>query len=137
MSGRQRSRCSQSWVFRGTRASARTWREPIFIDEVDLPRRHDLESRSAPDWALLDTDRLWIIELKSERGSHRPAQLPAYFDLARHHYPELSLDLTYLIGPLSTQQPAVPDGCRYAHLAWGDVMPFDNRGVERHGSDVR
>jgi hypothetical protein len=113
------------------------WHHPIFIDEFDLPRRHDLESSSAPDWALLDSDRLWIIELKTERGSHRPAQLPAYFDLARHHHPELTLDLTYLTGPLSTQQPAVPEGCRYAHVEWADLMPvITDVWSDTHGTSV-
>ena len=40
-------------------------------DELELPKRHDAEKGSAPDMALRDSKRLWLIELKTEAGSHR------------------------------------------------------------------
>jgi hypothetical protein len=100
------------------------WHDPVFIDEFDLPRRHDDERGCAPDWALRDASRLCMIELKTEAGSHRADQLPTYFELARHHYPEHRIDLTYLTGPLRKDPPAVPGGSRYAHLTWGQVLPL-------------
>lgn len=103
---------------------AEPWTNPSFIDELDLPRRHVDEKGSAPDWALRDARRLWMIELKTERGSHRPAQLPAYFDLGRHHHPTHQIDLTYLTGALEKPAPAIPEGSRYAHLIWADVLPL-------------
>src|SRR5262245_26546753 len=80
--------------------SAGSWDDPVFIDELDLPKRSDDEKGSAPDQALRDGKRLWLIELKTEAGSHRADQLPAYFELGGHHYPSHQLDLTYLTGPL-------------------------------------
>lgn len=106
-----------------------------FVDELDLPARHPGEPGCAPDWAVLADDRLWIIELKTEAASHRPAQLPAYFELGRHHHPRLRLDLTYLTPPLDLRGYGAPEGARFAHITWGRVMPLvretwrDSRGV--------
>ena len=101
-----------------------SWSEPHFVDELDLPRRHDDEPGSAPDWALLDGERLWMIELKTEAGSHRRGQLPGYYELGRHHFPAHRIDLTYLTGPLAKEPPGVPGGSRFAHVTWDDVFPL-------------
>ena len=45
-----------------------------FIDEYLLPKLDGSAQNGWPDWAVLWRDRAWIIELKSEPGSHRPAQ---------------------------------------------------------------
>jgi hypothetical protein len=107
--------------------TADAWSDPHFADELDLPRRHDDEPGSAPDWAVLDGQRLWMIELKTEPGSHRRGQLPTYYELGRHHYPQHRIDLTYLTGPLQKDPPAVPAGSRFAHLTWHDVFPLVER----------
>jgi hypothetical protein len=57
---------------------------PVFVDEYELPRRHDGEVGGAPDYAVLWPDRLWMIELKTEAASHRRGQLRQYFELAHH-----------------------------------------------------
>src|SRR4051794_22121469 len=62
--------------------------EASFVDELDLGRRPNDLQGSSPDYAVLTDDRLWIIELKTERGSHRDAQLPTYAATARHHFPD-------------------------------------------------
>ena len=61
---------------------------------MDLPARSDDERGRAPDYGVITTDRVWLIELKTERGDHLPAQLPAYVQLGLHHHPGLALDLT-------------------------------------------
>jgi len=96
----------------------------VFIDEFDLPKRDDSEKGSAPDWAVLTDERVWIIELKTEVGSHRAAQIPAYFELADYYYPAHAIDLTYLTPPLSTGLPTVGEGMRFAHVVWADVVPL-------------
>jgi hypothetical protein len=48
---------------------------PVFVDEFELAQRHGGEMGAAPDNALLWSDRLWIIELKTEVSSHRPTQI--------------------------------------------------------------
>ncbi len=53
-----------------------------FVDEYELSPRNDDEKGGAPDWAVIWSDRVWIIELKSEASSHRPTQIPQYFELA-------------------------------------------------------
>ena len=100
------------------------WTDPVFVDELDLPKRTERESGGAPDQSLQDQSRLWLIELKTEAGSHRPRQIPLYFELARHHYPGHRIDITYVTGPLSKPAPPIPAGCRYGHVTWDEVMPL-------------
>lgn len=113
---------------------------PIFVDEITMPKRHDDELSASPDWTLLFGDRVWMIELKTERGSHRANQLPHYLDLASHHYPGRTIDVTYLTGPLVKPAPALREGQRYIHLTWDDVLPVyeqawgrtEDAGVRRY-----
>src|SRR5688500_4426488 len=35
----------------------------VFVDEFELPPRHDAEKGGAPDHAVIWDDRLWLIEL--------------------------------------------------------------------------
>jgi hypothetical protein len=116
--------------------------DPTFVDEFDLGRRPEDLQGSAPDYAVLTEGRLWIIELKTERGSHRDAQVPTYVGTARHHHPGHQVDLTYVTGPMPSYRPDLPDGTRYAHLHWPQVLdlvravwgggsPAERQAVER------
>lgn len=96
----------------------------VFVDELDLPRRHEADVAGSPDWAVLWPDRVWMIELKTEKPSHRPEQLPRYLAQAVHHYPGVPVDLTYLTGPLDKPAPTLLDGQRYRHVMWGRVLPI-------------
>jgi hypothetical protein len=100
---------------------------PTFIDEITMPKRHDDELSASPDWTLVFDDRVWMIELKTERGSHRASQIPHYLDLASHHYPGRAVDVTYLTGPLVKPPPGLGSGQRYAHLTWDQVLPCYRR----------
>ncbi len=98
--------------------------DAAFIDEFDLPRRDETEPGGAPDYAVLTPERLWLIELKTERASHRHGQIPQYFDLAYHHHRHLTVDITYLTPTMaSSYKPAVPPGPwgRFCHLTWDAV----------------
>ena len=96
--------------------------DPEFVDEFELPGRHDAETGGAPDYAVVWPDRLWIIELKTEARSHRRGQLRLYFELAHHHHSGLPIDLTYLTPPLrSTYEHDGPG--RYANVTWEQVAP--------------
>jgi hypothetical protein len=97
---------------------------PLFVDEFDLPKRHEEEAGCAPDYGLLWEDRLWMVELKTERASHRPAQLPSYFELAAYHHPSCGIDLTYLTPSMPLAPPSVQPGMRFAHISWGQVQPL-------------
>jgi hypothetical protein len=100
---------------------------PVFIDETTMPKRHDDELSASPDWTLVFEDRVWIIELKTERGSHRITQLPHYLELAAHHFPGRAVDITYLTGPLKKPAPELRAGQRNVHLMWDDVLPLYGR----------
>lgn len=104
--------------------SSRLDGEVSFVDEFDLPRRDDAEKGCAPDYAVVCDQRLWLIELKTEVASHRPRQIPDYFELAAHHHPDRSLDLTYLTPGMRTPAVEVPEGTRFAHVTWMDVAPI-------------
>jgi hypothetical protein len=95
--------------------------EAVFVDEFDLPGRTDDDKSGAPDWAVLWSDRLWIIELKTEVASHRHDQVPTYFDLAHHHYPDSQIDLTYLTPPMNATYEDENDRGRFSHVAWEPV----------------
>ncbi len=113
---------------------ARIGDDAIFVDEFELKARGETERGGAPDHVLLHGQRLWIIELKTERASHRPGQLDGYVDLAHHHYPTRSLDVTYLTPRMdpATAPAALRPGERYAHVYWPDLSDL----VARTWSDV-
>ncbi len=73
---------------------------------------------------MLWRDRAWIIELKTEAGSHRDDQLPYYLVLAAAAHPGYQVDLTYITGPLNKRPPEISDGQRYSHLTWAQVLPL-------------
>src|SRR5262245_56676118 len=64
-----------------------------------------------------------MIELKSERGSHRDSQIPGYSLLGHHHYPRWSVDLTYLTPPFHVTTPMLPES-RFAHVTWDEIAPL-------------
>lgn len=92
--------------------------DAVFVDELDLPRRHDNERGGAPDQAVLWPGRIWFIEHKTEPGSHRHDQLPSYYDLGGHYYPEVPIDITYLTPAMTVAAPTVTGPNRYAHVTW-------------------
>jgi hypothetical protein len=98
--------------------------EAVFVDEFDLPARAKDPCGAAPDYAVLTTERLWLVELKTERSSHRSDQVQTYVELARHHHPELRVDLTYLTGPGFDAPYDPPAGSRYAHVRWSEALPL-------------
>lgn len=65
------------------------WRPPdvVFVDELELPARSEVEKGGAPDWGVFWPGHVWLIELKTEAASHRADQIPYYCELSAHHYP--------------------------------------------------
>jgi hypothetical protein len=72
-----------------------------------------------------------VIELKTERASHRSAQIPSYFELARHHHPTCDIDLTYLTGPGSKSGSSTRPWERFAHVEWDALIDL----ISRHWPD--
>lgn len=93
-----------------------------FVDEFNLPAVDTDAKDGAPDYAVITPDRLWIIELKTEAKSHRKDQMPYYEYLARHHYPDKSLDMLYLTSEMKRQDPASYLQSRYTHLYWSEIV---------------
>jgi hypothetical protein len=97
-------------------------RDPVFVDEIDFPARHPDEKGCAPDYTVFVDDRCWIIELKTEPGSHRARQIPDYFERAHHYHPELRVDITYLTAGLRVPfQPQTQPWERYVHIEWAQT----------------
>ncbi len=95
----------------------------VFVDEYLLPKVDASAKDGWPDWAVLwPGRRVWIIELKTERGSHRADQLSYYLALAAAAHAGLPIDLTYITGPLSKPEPELIQGQRYSHLQWTQVL---------------
>lgn len=96
--------------------------DPMFVDEIDFPARHPDEQGCAPDYTVLLEGRCWIIELKTEPGSHRLRQIPDYFERAHHYHPELRVDITYLTAGLRRPfQPQTKAWERYVHVEWAQI----------------
>jgi len=95
-----------------------------FVDEFELRGRTDDERGGSPDYAVLWPGRVWIIELKTESGSHRADQLPMYLDLAHHYFPDALIDMTYLTPPLNKPAPHCAPWSRFAHVTWQQVQPL-------------
>lgn len=98
--------------------------DAVLVDEFDLPARPKDARGCAPDYAVLTPRRVWLVELKTERGSHRSDQVTSYLGLARHHHPKLDVDLTYVTGPGLKADLEPPASARYAHVTWADVIPL-------------
>lgn len=64
-----------------------------------------------------------MIELKTEVGSHRATQIPGYLELARHHHPGASIDLTYVTPPMTYDFRPSGDWARYAKVSWSQLTP--------------
>lgn len=94
-----------------------------FVDEFELEPRTLDEKGGAPDYSVLWASRVWLIELKTEAGSHRHDQVPTYFELAHHHHPDARIDLTYLTPDLVYTFEPSHDEDRYAHVTWDEVAP--------------
>jgi hypothetical protein len=98
---------------------------PLFVDELELPRRTDSEPSGWPDYGIVWPERLFIVELKTERRSHRPAQIPYYLELARHWHSERHVDLLYLTPTMPAVTATVQgDRQRAVHLTWTKVAPL-------------
>jgi hypothetical protein len=61
--------------------------------------------------------RLLLIELKTERRSHRPRQREHYLELGCRHHPDRQVDLLYVTPPMTLSVPAVAP--RSGGPAWG------------------
>ncbi|MDQ4085900.1 MAG: hypothetical protein M3165_08800 [Actinomycetota bacterium] len=98
---------------------------PAFVDEYELPQRAETEPSGWPDYGVVWPTRLFLVELKTERASHRAAQIPYYLELAAHWHHDLDVDLLYLTPsmPLVTPEVASPLQ-RFAHLTWAEVAPL-------------
>ena len=103
----------------------------VFVDEFELPARTEAEKGGYPDYGVVWDDKVWLIELKTERSSHRADQIPYYFELARHHHPGRDIDLTYLTGPGSRSGQATQAWERFAHVEWADLIDL----IDRHWPD--
>jgi hypothetical protein len=98
---------------------------PLFVDELELPKRSDSEPSGWPDYGVVWPERLFIVELKTERRSHRPAQIPYYLELARHWHSGRHVDLLYLTPTMPVvTTPACGHRQRAVHLTWLDVAPL-------------
>lgn len=96
--------------------------DPLFVDEIDFPARHLDEKGCAPDYTVLVDGRCWIIELKTEPGSHRWRQIPDYFERAHYYHPELRVDITYLTAGLrKPYRPPTENWGRYTHVEWSQI----------------
>lgn len=92
-----------------------------FVDELELLSTNDDDPNGAPDYAVFTQYGIWIIELKTEAGSHRANQLPLYLRLARHSFPALKILITYLTGPMEMIESLGSNDVPFRHLHWNEI----------------
>jgi hypothetical protein len=92
-----------------------------FVDELELLSGNDKDPNGAPDYAVFTQSEIWIIELKTESGSHRRDQLPLYVRLAHHAYPELKISITYLTGPMARMASLDSEDVPFQHFQWAEI----------------
>ncbi len=92
-----------------------------FVDEFDLPAFNADEKGATPDYAIFTSTKLWIVELKTEAGSHRKEQLPMYAKRAQHHYPQLQVAMLYLTPEMVKITSPSFEVHYFAHLYWSDI----------------
>jgi hypothetical protein len=98
---------------------------PGFVDEFELPRRTETEPSGWPDYGVVWPDRLFLVELKTARTSHRTAQIPYYLELAAHWHRDDNVDLLYLTPSMPLVAPTVMSPLqRFRHLTWAEVAPL-------------
>ena len=98
---------------------------PGFVDEFELPQRTETEPSGWPDYGVVWPSRLFLVELKTERTSHRAAQVPYYLELAAHWHRDIDVDLLYLTPSMPLVEPALVSPLqRFAHLTWAEVAPL-------------
>jgi hypothetical protein len=95
-----------------------------FVDEFELSAEDYEMQNGYPDYAVITPATLWIIELKTEAGSHRKEQLPFYARLANRRYPELQISVTYLTGTMARIESISGVNVSFRHLLWPEIVPL-------------
>ena len=97
-----------------------------FVSEYELPvppawRADTPFTYRCPDFACGNGSRVFIVELKTERGSYQPRQMADYLRLTRYKLPDHWTDLA-LLGPHRPgATPAHDERQRYAELTWAGI----------------
>jgi hypothetical protein len=91
-------------------------------EEFRLSKRPEDRENGWPDIAALWPERILLLELKTEAGSHRDGQVDWYLELGAYNYPSRQIDLIYLTtDPISSEPLAAPPGSRYRNMTWRQV----------------
>jgi len=95
---------------------------PELYWEFKLNKRPEDAQNGWPDNAFVWSDRLLMIEIKTEPGSVRDGQVSWYLQLGDVNHPGRQVDLLFLTrDPVAAPQD-IPAGARYANLTWADLV---------------
>jgi hypothetical protein len=99
------------------------WETPEeFYWEYKLPKRPEDKENGWPDFAALWTDRVLMLELRTEVGSHRDAHVDWYLQLGAHNYGGRAIDLVYITPETTAGKSAVlPDLARFRNCSWAEL----------------
>lgn len=112
---------------------------PLLVNEFALPGKTPGTGDKSPDYGVLTGELLWIIELKTEKGSHRHDQLPDYEMLGNYHYPDHRFEMLYLTPEMERQSQDGFELCGFAHLFWQEMTDLigDTWAESPHAEEQR
>ena len=95
------------------------WETPEeFYWEYKLLKRPEDKEHGWPDFAALWTDRVLMLELRTEVGRHRDAQVDWYMQLGAHNYGGRAIDLVYVTPDPVDGKVALPDMGRFRNCSF-------------------
>jgi hypothetical protein len=100
------------------------WETPEeFYWEYKLLKRPEDKEHGWPDFAALWTDRVLLIELRTEVGAHRDAQVEWYLGLGAHNYQGRAVDLIHVTPEPATtgNRPPLPERARIRNCSWAEL----------------
>ena len=98
------------------------WETPEeFYWEYKLLKRPEDKEHGWPDFAALWTDRVLMIELRTEVGRHRDAQVEWYMQLGAHNYGGRAIDLVYVTPDPIEGKVNLPDMGRFRNCTWAEM----------------
>ncbi|MCE9621862.1 MAG: hypothetical protein K8R99_05900 [Actinomycetia bacterium] len=76
----------------------------------------------SPDWVIIWTDAILIVEFKTKASSMTLSQVEEQLTVLRHHHPSMPLLHLYVTPVPATFQPSLDLMMRYRNISWSEFV---------------